>query len=111
MATIMLDPGMLRTELALQTTALTPDGMGGSAETWTETAIVFAHVEPAGAADFRRANRHVQETTHRVTIRYREGIEAGMRFVRNNRIFRIVTVIDPDETGRYLVCNTKEETS
>jgi SPP1 family predicted phage head-tail adaptor len=110
MATIMIDPGMLRTELALQAATLIPDGMGGSTEDWTETALVFARVEPASAHVFRRANRDVQEVTHRMTIRYRDGIEPGMRFVKSNRIFRILTVIDPDETGRYLVLNTAEET-
>ena len=36
------------------------------------------------------------------------GVAAGMRFVRHARIFDIVTVHDPDDTGRYLVCRVRE---
>jgi head-tail adaptor len=32
-----------------------------------------------------------------------------MRFRRLARLFAIVTVHDPDETGRYLVCRVREE--
>jgi head-tail adaptor len=31
-----------------------------------------------------------------------------MRLTKAGRVFEIVTVHDPDETGRYLVCRTKE---
>jgi SPP1 family predicted phage head-tail adaptor len=36
-------------------------------------------------------------------------VASGMRFTRAGRIFDIVTVHDPDETGRYLVCRVKEK--
>lgn len=110
MPTIMLDPGMLRTELVLQQAVLADDGTGGNTQSWVETAVIFAHVEPLASRNSRRAGREIQETTHRITIRYRDGVEPGMRLVRNSRCFRIATVSDPDETGRYLVCRTVEDT-
>ena len=41
-------------------------------------------------------------------MRWRNGVASGMRFARQGRIFDIVTVHDPDETGRYLVCRARE---
>jgi len=41
-------------------------------------------------------------------MRYRTGVASGMRFVKGTRLFEIVTVHDPDESGRYLVCKVKE---
>ena len=50
----------------------------------------------------------METVTHRVTLRWRNGVAAGMRFARQGRIFDIVTVHDPDDTGRYLVCRARE---
>jgi len=104
-----LDPGLLRVELALQEASLTSDGMGGHTETWTTIATVFARIEPVGARSAFGADQTIETVTHRITIRRREDIRSGMRFVKYGRIFEIATVHDPDETGRYLVCNAKEE--
>ena len=32
-----------------------------------------------------------------------------MRFRRGGRFFTIDTIVDPDESGRYLVCRVTEE--
>jgi head-tail adaptor len=32
-----------------------------------------------------------------------------MRFMKGARIFDILTIHDPDETGRYLICRVREE--
>lgn len=55
------------------------------------------------------ADQMLETVTHRITIRRREGIRSGMRLVKGTRVFAIVTVHDPDETGRYLICRTREE--
>jgi len=103
-----LNPGAMRTELALEKADNVPDGMGGFAEQWSEVATVFAHIEPLSADSRFGADKTLESVTHRITLRMRAGIVGGMRFTRNGRIFRIVTVHDPDETGRYLVCRVRE---
>jgi SPP1 family predicted phage head-tail adaptor len=104
-----LDPGLLRAELALQEASLASDGMGGRTETWTTVATVFARIEPVAARSTFGADQTIETVTHRITIRRREDIRSGMRFVKSGRIFEITTIHDPDETGRYLVCSAKEE--
>lgn len=66
-------------------------------------------VEPVGAQSVFGAGQSLETVTHRVTIRWRDGVASGMRFVRQERVFEIVTVHDPDETSRYLVCRVREE--
>jgi len=104
-----IDPGRLRTELALQECVVTSDGLGGHGETWSEIASVFAMVEPVGAQSVFGAGQSLETVTHRVTIRRRDGVASGMRFVRQERVLEIVPVHDPDETSRYLVCRVREE--
>lgn len=54
------------------------------------------------------ADQTLEKVTHRVTLRYREDLRSGMRLRKLGRLFDIVTVHDPDETGRYLVCAVTE---
>ncbi|MHA6685165.1 phage head closure protein [Mesorhizobium sp. A556] len=103
-----IEPGSLRTELALEACSPQPDGLGGFSEVWTETATLFAKIEPVSATSVFGADQTLEAVTHRITLRHRAGVASGMRLTRGARVFEIVTVHDPDETGRYLVCKTRE---
>jgi SPP1 family predicted phage head-tail adaptor len=103
-----IDPGALRTEMALEAVVATPDGLGGYAEGWSEVATVFARIEPLSATSRFGADQTLETVTHRITLRYRDGVASGMRFRRQQRLFDILTVHDPDESGRYLVCRVRE---
>lgn len=104
-----IDPGAFRHELLLEAATLTSDGAGGHVESWKEVASIFARVEPVSAASRFGADQTLETVTHRMTLRYRQNIESGMRFRWRSRIFAILTIHDPDETQRYLVCQTREE--
>jgi SPP1 family predicted phage head-tail adaptor len=108
MAVLFIDPGDLRTELVLEACTTTPDGLGGFLETWTEAGTLFARIDPVSADTVFGADQSLETVTHRVTLRYRDGVVSGMRFARLGRAFDILTVHDPDESGRYLVCKVKE---
>lgn len=104
-----IDPGAFRHELTLEKATLEPDGAGGHAEQWHEVAVFYARIEPLAARSIFGADQTLETLTHRVTLRHRHDVESGMRFRLRARIFRILTVHDPDETQRYLVCQTGEE--
>lgn len=108
MRALFVDPGALRTELSLQARAPVADGLGGFSESWSEVATVFARIEPVSATSVFGADQTLESLTHRVTLRHRADVRSGMRFVRSARVLDIVTVHDPDETGRYLVCRCRE---
>jgi SPP1 family predicted phage head-tail adaptor len=107
MAVLFIDPGELRTEIVLEACATVPDGFGGFSEVWTEAATLFARIEPVSAASVFGADQTLETTTHRITLRHRASVASGMRLTKQERI-EIVTVHDPDESGRYLVCKVKE---
>lgn len=109
MRTEFIDPGAFRHELSLEEATLTPDGAGGHVESWNEVATVYARVEPISATSRFGAGQTLETVTHRITLRHRQNIASGMRFRLRAHVFAIVTVHDPDETQRYLVCQTREE--
>jgi SPP1 family predicted phage head-tail adaptor len=109
MRSVLLDPGALRNELRLEKAEAVADGLGGYSESWSEVAVLFGLVEPVAAVSVFRADQATETVTHRVTIRWRNDIRSGMRFRKGERVFDIITVFDPDETGRYLICRTRED--
>lgn len=104
-----IDPGALRQELVLEAPQSTADTLGGFTVTWVEAAVVFAMLEPVSARSRFSADQMLEDVTHRVTIRHRDDVRPGMRFRKGQRVLDVVTVHDPGETGRYLVCRTREE--
>ncbi|MCR4265352.1 phage head closure protein [Nitratireductor sp. ZSWI3] len=104
-----IDPGALRSEMHLEAPTAIPDGTGGHGESWSEIATLFARIEPLSASARFGAGQDHQTVTHRITLRFRDDIESGMRLVRQGRIFSILHIHDPDETGRYLQCRAREE--
>jgi len=107
---VYFDPGRLRHEMVLQQAVRTPDALGGQAESWQAVVTVWAHLAPASASPVRRADGEEAEITHRVVLRADARIRTGMRLARDGRTFAIRAIRDLDETGRYLVCLTREET-
>ena len=103
-----IDPGRVRTQLSLEAVTRSPAGLGGHAETWGEVASVMADLVPARADTRFGAGQRLETMTHDVTLRFRADVASGMRLRLGARSFDILTVHDPDETGRYLVCRTRE---
>lgn len=108
MRIVFVDPGALRHEMALMAPVTTADGSGGHELTWDEVATVFGMIEPVSQQSRFGAGQTLESNTHRITIRRRDGVASGMRLTRQSRAFEILTVHDPDETGRYQVCRVKE---
>jgi SPP1 family predicted phage head-tail adaptor len=102
------DPGQLRRELVLEEPARTADALGGVTESWSATATVWGLVESAARPGYR-AGADESGITHRVTVRADERVQAGRRFRDGAGILAIRAVTDPDGTGRYFLCLTREE--
>jgi SPP1 family predicted phage head-tail adaptor len=103
------DPGRLSSRVELQEEIETPDGAGGFTAQWTGIAQVWAEIRPVAGQSLERAGTGVLDVTHEITIRQRAGVRAGMRFAKGGRRFLIDALFDPDETGRWLKCQVREE--
>lgn len=104
-----LDPGKLRHEMVMEDPVRAADALGGQIVTWTEVATLWAHLEPATANPVDRADAEEAEITHRIVLRFDARVWRGRRLRKGGRIFAIRAVRDLDETGRYLLCLTREE--
>lgn len=103
-----LDAGQLTARLDLEQAVESPDGQGGVTVSHAVESTHWARVEPVSGEHAELGHVERQSITHRIWIRHAGGVEAGKRFRKGMRLFDIMTVHDPDETGRYLVCRVKE---
>tara|TARA_R110002020_G_scaffold18931_2_gene65436 strand:+ start:2652 stop:2987 length:336 start_codon:yes stop_codon:yes gene_type:complete len=108
MGALFVDPGRLNARLSLEAPEVLSDGQGGVGEGWTEVAALWGRIEPLRASPDESAGAAVAVVSHRVTIRHREGVQHGMRFVHRGRSLVIRAVRDPNESRRYLVCDCEE---
>ena len=102
--------GALRRRLVLEAAVATPDGLGGATQTYETVAALWAQVEFLSGGEHWRRGRPEQAATHRVTMRWRAGVDAGQRLRDGERIFDIRAVADPNGSRRRLVCLVLEIT-
>src|SRR3712207_2166348 len=74
-----------------------PDGFGGVIRTYAAGPQVWGAIELLRGDERVRAGRPEQAVTHRVTLRYRDGVTAAMRLVRGLRRFAIRSAADRSE--------------
>lgn len=94
--------GRLKRRLTLEQELPSADGGGGYALAWTTVATTWAAIQPITGGEQLAAMQLASPVTHRVVIRYRPGVSAGMRAKLGARLFNIRAVIDRAESKRYL---------
>jgi SPP1 family predicted phage head-tail adaptor len=109
MRSTFFDPGQMTARLELEAPVEKPDGQGGAVITFEARASAWALIEPVGYAIEEEADGRVFTLTHRIWLRWRPDIAAGMRLRKGARIFWIGATQDPDETERYLICHCEEK--
>lgn len=100
--------GAMRRRLLLERPVGTPDGIGGETPAYTLVAAVWAQLEWLSGEERWRAGRPEQALSHRISLRWRAGVDAGQRLRDATQIFEIRAVADPDGGRRRLVCLTQE---
>jgi SPP1 family predicted phage head-tail adaptor len=109
--TARLDPGELAHRVAVEFTSGTGDEAGGETVVWTPLATVWGRVEPTDSRERIVAGHLSGVVTHAVTLRWRGDIAGGMRIIHRGRVLRILAVQDMDESRRYLIAKTEQETA
>jgi len=81
----------------------TKDAIGGeSDDEWIEFIPAYAEIKPISGREFMSANTHQNSVTHRVIIRYAEGVYPEMRVKHKQRYFNVLAVRDFFEKTRWL---------
>ena len=104
----IIDPGALSARLTLEGPVETPDGQGGAERGFAALATLWAAIEPVAARADEAAGTLPVTVTHRIWLRRRDGLSGGMRLRKGARLFTIRAARDPDETGRYTLCDCEE---
>ena len=98
--------GKLRHLVTVERATETQDSAGEPIAAWSEFSKAWAAIEPLRGREFFEAQQHYGQVTHRVEIRYLEGIAPKMRVVRGERSFDIQAVLHLEERRReiHLIC-------
>lgn len=105
-----MNPSELRHRIEIQSRTLVDDGSLGKTETWAKFAVVYAAIWPRSAKEAFNSAQLVQETTHRIRIRYLSGLDSSMRIVFGSRTFEIIGITNPNERGELLDILCRETT-
>jgi SPP1 family predicted phage head-tail adaptor len=101
--------GDLRHRITFEEEVKVPDGYKGSVITWQPVCVVWASVEPLSSREQFYAHQIQAATTHKVKIRYREGLTEAMRVIHRERVLLIEGIKDVNERREVLEIACKEE--
>jgi SPP1 family predicted phage head-tail adaptor len=98
--------GALNQRAQLLANTLTPDGGGGYVSDWEIFATVWIALIPLGGSDAFGPDALEARVRHKILLRRRSDVAAGMRASVGARTFRIHTVIDegPRAATMTLLC-------
>lgn len=101
-----MQAGRLNRRCVLQTPGTAQDELGQPIPGWTDVATLWADIRMKSGLESIKAGAPVSVVAASVRIRYRAGVNAGMRLVHNLQAYDIKAVM-PDVSGREfldLVC-------
>jgi SPP1 family predicted phage head-tail adaptor len=102
--------GHRRNHLALETLAETATPLGGATLGWQNVATLWGAVEMNGGRETEEGGQAIGPRTGRVTLPFREGIDARHRFRLGGRVLEITAVFDPDGRRKQIICLVREVT-
>jgi len=94
--------GKLNKRVIIEQVARATDAIGGSTETFTTFATVWAQIKPLTGNERFFSQRVEPNVTHMLKIRHRTGVTTEMRIKFGTRIFEIQSIINPDERNEVL---------
>ena len=98
----MMQAGRLNRRCLLQRPSTATDPLGQPIPGWTDVATVWADIRMKSGLEAIKAGASVSVVQASIRIRYRAGINAGMRVVHNLQVYEILAV-QPDVVGREYV--------
>ena len=97
-----MQAGRLNRRCVLQTPGTVQDELGQPIPGWTDVVTVWGDIRLKSGLESIKAGAPVSTVQASIRIRYRAGINAGMRVVHNLQVYEILAV-QPDVGGREYV--------
>lgn len=98
--------GRMNRRVVLQLQGLGRDEIGQPNDSWVDVVSIWADIRHQSGLEAVKADASVSMTKASIRIRYRSGVQAGMRVMHAGVVYSIVAVL-PDVSGREyidLVC-------
>lgn len=100
--------GDLRHRVEIVRAAVTRDASGAEVKTWPTLAHRWAQVRPLNGQEQLQAQQAQASMTHRIRIRYYEGLTVEDRIKFDGRFFDINSIADQDERHREMLLMCSE---
>jgi SPP1 family predicted phage head-tail adaptor len=97
-----MQAGRLDSRVTIQAPGTTTDALGQPIPSWTDVALVWASIRHLSGVEAIKADATVSTVKASIRIRYRTGMNAGMRVVHGAQVYSIEAVM-PDVGGREFV--------
>lgn len=98
--------GTLNSRITIQQLAAGQDSLGQPVQTWSDVATVWANIKQSSGSETIRSDRELSVVRASIRIRYKTGLNAGMRVVAGADVYEIRAVLGDVGGKEYtdLVC-------
>jgi len=101
----VIDPGRLREPVTIQRATETVNNIGEVVQTWSTYVERWASVEGLSGREVLQSGQQQTEVTHRVRLRYVDGMTQQMRLSWRGRILEITSLLEHNNrTEHELLC-------
>jgi len=105
---MMLPAGKMWTRVTIQQPSPTANEVGEPVLTWSTFATVWADVQPLSARETERYAEAIGFMSHKVRIRYLNGLTSAMRIVYRNRVLEIGQITEHDRLDYQEIISTEK---
>lgn len=99
--------GNLKHKITIQSYSETQNDFGEVVKGWEDLKTIYSSITPLSAKEFFKDGVQA-EVTHKIEMRYFEGVKPKMQVVYGSRIFSITSVINIREANKTLQLICKE---
>lgn len=101
----MIRPGDLRDRVTIQEASESRNALGESVQAWSTFTERWAQVEGISAREFLLSGQQQSEVSHRVRLRWVDGLTSQMRFLWRGRVLEIVSLLEhANRTEHEAIC-------
>lgn len=100
----MFQPGRLDQRINIQKLDLAVDAVGQPTDVWSPMAELWANIKHLSGAESIRGDAPLSTLRASIRIRWRSGLDAGMRVVHGATVYEIKALVPQGREWLDLVC-------
>jgi SPP1 family predicted phage head-tail adaptor len=98
----------LRHRIKIQSLTRSSDGQGGWNESWSDFVEVWASIKPSSASERYFSQKIEMNVTHKIVVRWLDGLTQEMRIDFEGRIFQIKGIRRQNEQRFFIEIDAQE---